>query len=100
MCHTPPGIIIRSALQNVGASTSHNHKGLHGLLQGYLYLYHIYGRAAVQAVSRCLPTAAAWVHFREQDVGFMVDKTALGQDFIRVIRFILPITIPPMSPSS
>jgi hypothetical protein len=26
-------------LENVGASTSHNPMGLHGLLQGYLYLY-------------------------------------------------------------
>jgi hypothetical protein len=28
--------------QNVGASTSHNRMGLHGLLQGYLYLLRVY----------------------------------------------------------
>jgi hypothetical protein len=30
---------ISSMREDVGASTSHNPMGLHGLLQGYLYLY-------------------------------------------------------------
>jgi hypothetical protein len=33
----PPSVSLLSR-QNVGASTSHNPMGLHGLLQGYLYL--------------------------------------------------------------
>jgi hypothetical protein len=32
-------IVSRLSRQNVGASTSHNPMGLHGLLHGYLYLY-------------------------------------------------------------
>jgi hypothetical protein len=33
-------------------------------------------------------------------VGFVVDKVALGQVFLRVLRFPLPIFIPPISPQS
>jgi hypothetical protein len=33
-------------------------------------------------------------------VGFVVDKVALGQIFVRVLRFPMPIFIPPNSPSS
>jgi hypothetical protein len=36
---TLPPSVSRLSRQNVGASTSHNPMGLHGLLQGYLYLY-------------------------------------------------------------
>jgi hypothetical protein len=31
--------LLADFLENVGASTSHNPMGLHGLLQGYLYLF-------------------------------------------------------------
>jgi hypothetical protein len=31
--------LLADCLENVGASTSHNLMGLHGLLQGYLYLF-------------------------------------------------------------
>jgi hypothetical protein len=54
------------------------------------------GRAIAQAVSRWLPTAAARVRARVLQVGFVVDKVAL----LRVLRFPLPIFIPPNSPSS
>jgi hypothetical protein len=37
------------------------------------------GRAIAQAVSRWLPTAAAWVPARSGQVGFVVEKVALGQ---------------------
>jgi hypothetical protein len=48
------------------------------------------GRAIAQAVSRRLPTAAAWV--RAQVV---VDKvTNIGAGFLRVLRFLLSILIP------
>jgi hypothetical protein len=39
------------------------------------------GRAIAQAVSRRLPTAAAWVRSRSGHVGFVVDEVALGQVF-------------------
>jgi hypothetical protein len=35
-----------------------------------------------------------------QHVGFVVDKVALGQVFLQVLQFPLPIIIPPISPSS
>jgi hypothetical protein len=33
-------------------------------------------------------------------MGFVVDKVALGVGFLRVLRFPLPIFIPPISPQS
>jgi hypothetical protein len=39
------------------------------------------GRATAQAVSRGLPTAAARVRARVWQVGFVVDKVALGEVF-------------------
>jgi hypothetical protein len=39
------------------------------------------GHAIAQAVSRRLPTAASWVRARLGNVGFVVDKVALGQVF-------------------
>jgi hypothetical protein len=41
-------------------------------------LTHFKGRAIAQAVSRWLPTAAARVRARVWQVGFVVDKVALG----------------------
>jgi hypothetical protein len=58
------------------------------------------GRAIAQAVSRWFPTAAARVRARIWQVGFVVDKVALGQVFLRVHRFPLPIFIPSNSSSS
>jgi hypothetical protein len=52
------------------------------------------GRAIAQAVSRWLPTAAAQVRSGVGQVGFVVDKVALGQ------AVFLEIFIPPNSPSS
>jgi hypothetical protein len=36
---TSPPIVSRLSRENVGASTAHNPVGLHGLLQGYLYVF-------------------------------------------------------------
>jgi hypothetical protein len=36
---TLPPSVSRLSKENVGASTSHNPMGLHGLLQGYLYIF-------------------------------------------------------------
>jgi hypothetical protein len=56
------------------------------------------GRAAAQAVSRWLPTAAALVLVRVACGACGQSGTAAG--FLRVLRFPLPIIIPPISPSS
>jgi hypothetical protein len=56
------------------------------------------GRAVAEAVSRWLPTAAAWVRFRAA-CGVCGGQSGTGAGFLRVLRFPLPI-IPPISPSS
>jgi hypothetical protein len=56
------------------------------------------GHAIAQAVSRCLPTAAARVHVRAA-CGVHGGRSGTGAGFVRVLRFPLPI-IPPISPSS
>jgi hypothetical protein len=48
---TSPPPVSRLSRENVGASTSHNSMGLHGLLQGYLYLTFA-SRMQVGCVSR------------------------------------------------
>jgi hypothetical protein len=53
-----------------------------------------FGRAIAQAVSRRPLTAAAWVRAQVNPVGFMVDKVALGQVFLRVLQF-SPVNIIP-----
>jgi hypothetical protein len=45
------------------------------------------GSAMVQAVSRWLPTAAARVRARRWQVGFLMDKMALGQVFSEYFGF-------------
>jgi hypothetical protein len=56
------------------------------LLKG-LTARHAHGRAMAQAVSRRPLTETARVRAQVNAVGFMVDKVALGQVFLRVIRF-------------
>jgi hypothetical protein len=56
-------------------------------------------RAVAQAVSRWLPTAAGRVRDRAaRGIGGEQSDTEAG--FLRVLRFPLPIVIPPISPSS
>jgi hypothetical protein len=55
-------------------------------------------RAIVHEVSRWFPTAAARVRGREEHLEYVMDKMALVSDFIRILRFPLPIIIPPISP--
>jgi hypothetical protein len=45
------------------------------------------GRAIAEAVSRCLPTAAARDHARVWQVGFVVDEMASGQFFSEYFGF-------------
>jgi hypothetical protein len=59
------------------------------------------GRAIAEAVSRWLPTAAARVRARVWQVGYVVDKMALGQVFSEYFGFpCQPHFIPSASPSS
>jgi hypothetical protein len=50
-------------------------------------LYFLKGRAVAQAVSRWIPTAAARVRVRAEQVGFVVNKMALGQVFPEYFGF-------------
>jgi hypothetical protein len=54
------------------------------------------GRAIAQAVSRWLPTAAA----RVWSSGICSGQSGAGAGFLRVLRFPLPIFIPPITPQS
>jgi hypothetical protein len=53
----------------------------------YICVFQYLGCAMARAVSRRPLTAAAWVRARVNPVGFVVDKVALGQVFLRVLRF-------------
>jgi hypothetical protein len=57
------------------------------------------GRAIAQAVRYWLPTAAARVRVRAA-CGVCSGQSGTGAGFLRVLRFPLPIIIPPISPSS
>jgi hypothetical protein len=57
--------------------------------------FSIVDRTMAQAVSRRLLFAENWVRAQSVNVGFVVDKVALRQDFLGVIRFSLVNIIPP-----
>jgi hypothetical protein len=63
----------------------------------YLFVL-VVRRAVAQAVSLWLPTVAARVRVRAAS-GVCGGQSGIGADFLRVLRFPLPI-IPPISPSS
>jgi hypothetical protein len=56
--------------------------------------------AIAQAVSSWLPTAAARVRVRVWSCGICGGQSDAGADFLRVLRFPLPIFIPPNAPKS
>jgi hypothetical protein len=56
--------------------------------------------AIAQAVSRWLPTAAARVQTRVWSCGICGGQSGAGAGFLRVLRFPLPMFIPPISPQS
>jgi hypothetical protein len=58
------------------------------------------GRAIAQAVSRWLSTAAARVRSRVSSSGICGGQSGAGAGFLRVLRFPLPIFIPPIAPQS
>jgi hypothetical protein len=57
-------------------------------------------RAIAQAVSRWFPTAAAQVRAQDLASGICGGQSGAGAGFLRALRFLLPIFIPPNSPSS
>jgi hypothetical protein len=65
-----------------------------------LILSRILGLAIAQAVSRWLPTAAARVRARVWSSGICGGQKGAGAGFLRVLRFPLPIFIPPIAPQS
>jgi hypothetical protein len=58
------------------------------------------GRATAQAVSRWLPTAAPRVRARVWSRGICGEQSGAGVGFLQVLRFPLPIFIPPTVPQS
>jgi hypothetical protein len=58
------------------------------------------GRAIAQAVSRRLPTAAARVRFQVRSCVICGGQSGTGAGFLRVLRFPLPILIPPTTQHS
>jgi hypothetical protein len=58
------------------------------------------GRAIAQTVSRWLPTAAAPVRARVLPSWICGGQSGAGAGFLRVLRFPLPIFIPPIAPQS
>jgi hypothetical protein len=58
------------------------------------------GGGISQVVSRRLSTAAAWVPTRVTSCGICGVQSGTGAGFLRVLRFLLPIRIPPIAPQS
>jgi hypothetical protein len=58
------------------------------------------GRAIAQAVSRWLPIAVARVRSWVWSSGICGGQSGAGAGFLRVLRFPLPIFIPPIAPQS
>jgi hypothetical protein len=58
------------------------------------------GHAIAQADSLRLPTAAALIRSRVRSCGFCGGQSFTGARFLRVLRFPLPIHIPPTAPHS
>jgi hypothetical protein len=62
--------------------------------------YAINGRALAQAVTRRLPTAVVRVRAHVRLCGICGGQNGTGAGFLRVLRFPLPIFIPPTAPHS
>jgi hypothetical protein len=56
--------------------------------------------AVARAVSRRFPDAAARVRARVRSCGICGGQSGIGEGFLRVLRFPLPICIPPIAPQS
>jgi hypothetical protein len=71
---------------------------LYEILTNYIFLIESIRRAIAQAVSRWLPTAAKRVPARVRLCGICGGQSGTGAGFLRVLRFPLPIRIPPIAP--
>jgi hypothetical protein len=60
----------------------------------------VYDLFSVEAVSRRLPTAAAWLRARVRSNGVGCGQSGTGVSFLRVLRFLLSIRIPLIAPQS
>jgi hypothetical protein len=72
-------------------------------VRGFIYLslkLRWKGRAMAQAVSRRLPTVTARVRAQLMSSGICDGQSGTGAGFLRVLRFPLPIPIPPTAPHS
>jgi hypothetical protein len=85
-----------NALEDISQPSNHNSRNFRFESRPR----HRLGRAIAQAVSRWLPTAAAQVQTRGQSCGICGGQCVAGAGFLRVLRFPLPIFIPPVSPQS
>jgi hypothetical protein len=65
-----------------------------------IFLFNKIGRAIAQAVSHWLPTVAARVHARVWSCRICGGQSGAGAGFLQVLRFPLPIFIPPIAPQS
>jgi hypothetical protein len=65
-----------------------------------LYMYIPIGRAIAQAVSRRFPTSAARFLSQVWSCEIFGGQSGIGIGFLRVLRFPLPILIPPTAPHS
>jgi hypothetical protein len=63
-------------------------------------MFQRYGRAIAQAVSRWLPSEAVRVRALGLSSRICGGRSGVGAYFLRVLRFSLPIFIPPNYPSS
>jgi hypothetical protein len=66
----------------------------------FIYLVIYISRATAQAVSRRLPTAAARFRAQVRSCGICGGQSGTAAGFLRVLRFALPILIPPTAPHS
>jgi hypothetical protein len=60
----------------------------------------VMGHAMAQVVSRWLPTSAARVRSRVRSREICGGQSGAGAGFLRVLRFPLPVSIPPVAPQT
>jgi hypothetical protein len=65
-----------------------------------IFSYRARGRAIAQAVSHWLPTSAARIWAQVRSCGICGGQSGTGVGILRVLRFHLPIFIPPIAPQS
>jgi hypothetical protein len=85
--------------RNIYYSEDTHHAPVHAA-DGEVMVCRRRGRSIAQAVSPWLPTAAARVRSRVWSSGICGGQSGAGADFLRLLRFPLPIFIPPIAPQS